>query len=82
MSELSKQKNRIKSKPTDYKWDELTRLLNKLGYDEIQGSGSRVKFYNRKKDSLIALHKPHPSSILKQYMVKAIVNTLEEAGFL
>lgn len=82
MSDLNKQKARIKSKPTDYKWSELTSLLNKLGYDEIQGSGSRVKFYNSKKDSLIALHKPHPSSILKQYMVKAIVNKLEDAGFL
>ena len=82
MSDLSKQKTRIKSKLTDYKWGELTSLLSKLGYDEIQGNGSRVKFYNSKKDSLIALHKPHPSSILKQYMVKAIVNKLEEAGFL
>ena len=62
--------------PADFSWDELVRLLKNLGFQEIQGSGSRVKFYHQQRDRLIQLHKPHPAKILKRYMIKEILEIL------
>ncbi|MBE0515679.1 MAG: type II toxin-antitoxin system HicA family toxin [Sulfurimonas sp.] len=62
----------------DLTFDELQTLLISLGYDRIEGSGSAVKFYNKEKDNLINLHKPHPSNILKIYLVKQIQTKLKE----
>lgn len=62
----------------DLTFDELQALLFAFGYEKIEGAGSAVKFYNKEKDSLINLHKPHPSNILKIYLVKQIQNKLKE----
>ena len=62
----------------DLTFDELTGLLLSLGYKKIDGSGSRVKFYNQNKDNLINLHKPHPNNILKIYLIKQIQSKLKE----
>lgn len=62
----------------DLTFDELQTLLLGFGYEKIEGSGSAVKFYNKEKDSLINLHKPHPSNILKIYLVKQIQAKLKE----
>ena len=57
---------------------ELNTLLISLGFIKIEGAGSAVKFYNKDKDLLINLHKPHPSDILKVYLIKQIQNKLKE----
>ena len=62
----------------DLTFKELSSLLSSLDFEKIEGSGSAVKFYNRKKDLLINLHKPHPSDILKVYIIKQIQNKLKE----
>ncbi|RBQ30468.1 hexulose-6-phosphate synthase [Arcobacter sp. FW59] len=62
----------------DLTFKELNTLLISLGFEKIEGSGSAVKFYNKEKDLLINLHKPHPSDILKVYLVKQIQNKLKE----
>ncbi|MBC8237071.1 MAG: type II toxin-antitoxin system HicA family toxin, partial [Helicobacteraceae bacterium] len=49
----------------DLTFSELETLLIAYGYVKIEGNGSAVKFFNKEKDSLINLHKPHPSDILK-----------------
>ncbi len=54
----------------DLTFKELTTLLLSLDFEKIEGAGSAVKFYNKEKDLLINLHKPHPSDILKVYLVK------------
>lgn len=54
-----------------------TYVLN-LGFIKIEGVGSAVKFYNKSKDILINLHKPHPSNILKIYLIKQIQNKLKD----
>ena len=53
-------------------FNELDALLCSCGFEKIEGAGSAVKFYHRQKDVLINLHKPHPSNILKVYLVKQI----------
>ena len=62
----------------DLTFKELTTLLLSLDFEKIEGAGSAVKFYNKEKDLLINLHKPHPSDILKVYLVKQIQNKLKE----
>ncbi len=65
----------------DLTFDELTTLLISCGFLKIEGAGSAVKFYNKSKDILINLHKPHPSNILKLYIVKQIQNKLKEVCY-
>lgn len=60
-------------------FNELETLLCSCGFVKIDGAGSAVKFYNQDKDILINLHKPHPSNILKVYLVKQIQVKIKEA---
>ena len=62
----------------DLTFKELSSLLLSLNFEKIEGVGSVVKFYNKEKDLLINLHKPHPSDILKVYLVKQIQIKLKE----
>ncbi|MBN2689598.1 MAG: type II toxin-antitoxin system HicA family toxin [Gammaproteobacteria bacterium] len=77
MSKVTKLIERFKNKPSDFSWEELVTMLFRLGFVSEQGSGSRVKFYNKKRDCLIQLHKPHPAKIIKKYIVKEVLLTLE-----
>jgi predicted RNA binding protein YcfA (HicA-like mRNA interferase family) len=80
MSKIDKLLEQFKSNPTDFTWDELVKVLNHLGYFEKASKGktggSRIKFVNRETD-IISLHKPHPSNIVKQYVIKQIIEKLE-----
>ena len=80
MSKKQKLLERLFSKPKDFEWNELRTLLTGFGYDEISGAGSRVKFYEPKSGSLISLHKPHPSNIVKEYILDQVIETLEGRG--
>ena len=48
-------------------------MLSRLGFIAHQGRGSRVKFYNKQRDCLIQLHKPHPAKILKRYVIEVLL---------
>lgn len=61
----------------DLTFNELDTLLVHLGFEKIDGSGSRVKFIHRAKNLIVSLHKPHPSNILKEYIVKQIQEVLK-----
>ena len=80
MSRKDKLLKKFLSKPIrkDLTFNELETLLIGCGYIKLEGSGSAVKFYNKEMDSLINLHKPHPSNILKVYLVKQIQEKLKE----
>ncbi|SMN16023.1 HicA protein [uncultured Candidatus Thioglobus sp.] len=80
MSKKDKLLKKFLEKPTrkDLIFDELSSLLTNCGYKKIEGKGSAVKFYNKKEDNLINLHKPHPGNILKVYLVKQIQVKLKE----
>lgn len=62
----------------DLTFNELETILSSCGFIKIDGVGSAVKFYNQEKDVMINLHKPHPSNILKVYLVKQIKTKLKE----
>lgn len=81
MSSIDKLIKRFKSKPKDFTWDELTRVLDSLLFEEFTGGktvGSRRKFYNKKMGLIINLHKPHPKPIIKPYLIEQIIKKLEE----
>ena len=73
---------RFKSKPKDFTFGELQRLLAGFGYQEVQGAGSRVVFANEGLGHKIKLHKPHPGNILKRYQIDLIGQELEKMELL
>lgn len=82
MSKIEKEIERLKSKPKDFTYAELKKILNSFGfYEDNKGktSGSRVIFVNEKKIK-IDMHKPHPTNILKLYQVNKILKKLEDLG--
>lgn len=81
MAAIDKLLERFRTVPTDFTWDELTRLLSHFGYSESKGKGSRRKFKASDRPTLI-LHEPHPARIVKQYAVRYVKETLENEGLL
>lgn len=79
MAKQQKLISRILERPKDFRWSDL---LASLDYIELQGRGSRVKFYNKTLDSLIQLHKPHPSKILKPYVIREVIDKLQTENLL
>lgn len=74
--------NRFLSRPKDFSYQELRRLLGNFGYRELQGSGSRVVFVNQQLNHKIKLHRPHPGNILKQYQLALIKKELTDKQLL
>ena len=71
---------RLKGRPKDCTWDELVRRLEGLGYAETatgKTGGSRRRFIHETAPT-IALHKPHPGSIVKMYVIDDVLRILTE----
>lgn len=80
MTKREKLLDRLLTKPKDFTWDELTKILNGFGYKQISAGktgGSRVRFVNPDYPPII-LHKPHPKPILKRYQLEDIINLLRQ----
>jgi hypothetical protein len=80
MSKEEKLIKRLLSKPKDFTYNELRKLLINLGYEESQSgktSGSRVAFINKNTNHVIRLHKPHPNNELKQYQIEQVIEELQ-----
>ena len=85
MSKADKLLQRFLSKPKDFTFDELRKLLKSLGYKEVKAgktSGSRVSFYNAELHDMIKFHKPHPSQIMRQCYLRDIEQQLRDKGVL
>jgi predicted RNA binding protein YcfA (HicA-like mRNA interferase family) len=75
---------RLKSRPKDFTWEELARLLEGLGYQEAatgKTGGSRRRFVHATAP-VIALHKPHPGNIIKMYVIEDVLRVLTEEGLI
>lgn len=69
--------------PKDFRYAEAKRLLESFGYQESKKgatAGSRVTFYHKDKKFVINLHKPHPDSVLKTYVIRQIIESLKRNG--
>ena len=82
MTKQEKLLSKFISRPTDFTYNELIRLLRGFGYEELQGSGSRVVFCNEQIKHNIKLHKPHPGNVLKRYQIDLIIKELKSNGLI
>ena len=85
MSKTSKLLQRFLSNPKDFTFKELEALLTGMGFQLSNAggtSGSAIRFINHKTGHIIRLHKPHPSPVVKQYLIKFIINELNQGGYL
>lgn len=84
MSKKQKLIARLKQRPRDFAWSELIALLHYFGFgQEATGStgGSRRCFRNSE-GVPIWFHEPHPSKVLKPYMIKQLISLLEKEGLI
>ncbi|MXY32940.1 MAG: type II toxin-antitoxin system HicA family toxin [Boseongicola sp. SB0664_bin_43] len=78
MSQREKLIERFKTRPKDFSWDELTRLLESLGYRQASSgktTGSRRRFVHETAPT-INLHAPHPGKIVRAYVVRNVLEVL------
>ena len=85
MSKTDKLIQRLLSRPRDFTYDELVKVFNHFGYDEIKKgktAGSRRAFVSEVTKHIISLHKPHPGNILKMYIIDYVIGALKDQGLL
>ena len=65
--------------PKDFTFEETVSLLGHFGYfvhNKGKTSGSRIRFKNDILGTYIDLHRPHPGSIMKLWMLRALYDHL------
>jgi len=85
MSRRGKLLRRFLSGPADFRFDEMSRLLEDLGYKKMPSgrtAGSRVAFLDRKSGHIIRLHRPHPGNTVKKYQMELIEDALRARGLI
>lgn len=82
MSKHEKLLAKLLNKQAGFSWQELVALLSSMGYRQLQGDGSRVKFDNGNPHAMINLHKPHPGNELKAYVKRQIIEHLKAGGLI
>mgnify|MGYP000640543699 FL=1 len=83
MSKKDKLIDKLLKKQKDFTFDEMVSLLSYFGYELKQGgTGSGVKFIKEGSNEVINFHKPHPSGILKRYVLDQVIEKLRKDGLL
>ena len=85
MSRQDKFLRRFLTRPADFRFDEMSRLLKGFGYEEIKSgkaSGSRVAFINKPNGHIIRLHRPHPGNVMKRYQMELVEAALRAKGII
>ena len=80
MAKKDKLLARLFSKPKDFEWSELKALLKGLGFEEVGGTGSRVKIHDPRSGGIINLHRPHPGNVVKQYVLDRVIEESKDRG--
>ena len=85
MNKKDKLLKRFYSLPNDFTFDEIVSVFSCSGFhQENKGStsGSRVIFVNDKDGNSYIMHKPHPSNIIKGYVMKQVFTFLKANGYI
>ncbi|WP_022960923.1 type II toxin-antitoxin system HicA family toxin [Halopseudomonas pelagia] len=82
MSRQEKLLAKLLSRQSGFTWQELTTLLNGMGYRQLEGQGSRVKFDNGNPHAMINLHRPHLGNELKAYVKRQVIEHLKAGGLI
>ena len=70
----------LKRQPKDFTFDEMVKLLIGFGYsisNKGKTSGSRIRFINKTTMSVIDLHRPHPSNVVNEGVMKDVYTKLK-----
>jgi hypothetical protein len=81
MSTRDKLIKRFLAMPRDFTLDEMSRLFAVLGFgiDNKGGtSGSRLAFVNSAKGLTYNMHRPHPDSVIKMYVMRQVLDFFVE----
>ncbi len=85
MSTRDKLIKRFRSMPKDFTFDEMVRLFAAFGFEvDNKGgtSGSRLALINREKGLSYNMHRPHPNSVIKMYVIRQVMEFMVENGLL
>lgn len=82
MSKQEKLLAKLLNSQATLSWPGLVTLLVELGYRQIEGNGSRVKFDNGNPQAMINLHRPHPGNELKAYIKRQVIEHLKAGGLI
>ena len=85
MSKNEKLIERFKTLPSDFTFEEMQKLFSIFGFVENskgRTSGSRTEFENKEKELSYTLHKPHPVNAIKKYVMKQVLEYLQDNDLL
>lgn len=84
MSKFDKLVDRLRSRPTDYAWDDAINLLKRCGFELIKrkgkGQASHRRFRRPDDGTYFHIAEPHPGHVLKMYQVDELLEVLREVG--
>ena len=80
MSKKTKLIDKLRSKPSDFTWDEATKLMGLCNFDMKNRKGSARMFVHRANKTKVRLHEPHPEPTLLPYMMDRLIEGLIVAG--
>lgn len=85
MNKKEKLIKRFRTLPRDFTFEEVEALFQGCGFvltNKGATSGSRVKFFNEIDKNAYIMHKPHPSNIIKGYIMRDILNFLMKNNYI
>ena len=85
MNKKDKLLKRFNELPKDFSFDEMEMLFKQFGFHlEHKGStsGSRVIFVNESDGNRYIMHKPHPTNIIKGYVMKQVMIFLKVNNYI
>ena len=85
MNKKEKLIKRFRTLPRDFTFEEVVTLFQGCGFTlENKGStsGSRVRFYNDSDKNAYIMHKPHPSNIIKGYVMRDLLDFLIKINYI
>ena len=85
MNKKDKLLQRFRTLPRDFTFSEMETLFKSCGFtlnNKGATSGSRIEFVNEEDDNNYIMHKPHPSNIIKGYVMRQVYTYLESNGYL
>ena len=85
MNKKDKLIKRFRALPRDFSFEEVESLFQGFGFvlvNKGSTSGSRIKFFNKVDKNAYIMHKPHPSNIIKGYIMRDILNFLIKNNYI
>ncbi|MBR1688328.1 MAG: type II toxin-antitoxin system HicA family toxin [Prevotella sp.] len=85
MNKKDKLLQRFRTLPRDFTFDEMVALFRQYGFvlgHKGSTSGSRVEFFNEQDGNSYIMHRPHPSNVIKGYVMRQVYTYLEVNGYL